>query len=104
MYGEQMTMGAAAPLKWMGWLWRSSRRFVGWWASLFLLLGSTTTCPCCGQQGCPGGWASAGVLGAFFAGMISLVRRIRNGFRHPKAEACHECIRSDEAHREHSSQ
>ncbi|MBS3735494.1 MAG: hypothetical protein GVY16_05410 [Planctomycetes bacterium] len=52
----------------LGKLWRILARFGLWWAGLFGLIG-TGNCPCCGQPGCPGGVAGAGLfatLAAFF--------------------------------------
>ena len=85
--------GSISMTRALGRLWRPSRGFLLWWASLFLLVGSTSTCPCCVQQGCPGGWASAGLLGGLVAAMISLAGRVRNIFRRSKTRAspCHEC-------------
>jgi hypothetical protein len=42
-------------------------RFFGWWLGFTGLYSMTGTCPVCGQQGCPVGLASAGIVGAFFA-------------------------------------
>lgn len=51
-------------------------RFVGWWFGFFALLGPLSTCPVCGQPGCPGGAASAGLLGGVLAALLWLPRRI----------------------------
>ncbi len=50
-------------------------RFLAWWGAMFAFLaGFGTTCPFCGQPGCPGGPASAGVLGGLFATGVFLTR------------------------------
>ena len=38
-------------------------RFFASWFSFFAILGSFSICPFCGQPGCPGGAADAGILG-----------------------------------------
>jgi hypothetical protein len=50
-------------------------RFSGWavgFAGLFAMGG---TCPFCGQQGCPVGTASAGIIGLTFASLIQWGKR-----------------------------
>jgi len=42
-------------------------RFLGWWFGFTGLYSMFSTCPFCGQHGCPVGLASAGTMGAFFA-------------------------------------
>ena len=61
------------------WL-KPTLRFLAWWFSFFALLGPRSVCPICGQAGCPGGTASAGVFGGLFAALISIPRWIRNLF------------------------
>jgi hypothetical protein len=57
--------------------WRGPiTRFVKWWASLFVLLGPLSVCPFCGQPGCGGGLAGAGVLGALGAALTFVPRRL----------------------------
>ena len=62
-----------------GWV-KHLLRFFGWWFGFFALLGPLSVCPICGQSGCPGGAASAGVLGGIFAVLVSVPRWIRNVF------------------------
>lgn len=64
----------------LGRIGRSIRDFLMWWASPFLL-GATSTCPCCGQPSCAGGIASAGLLGAVAAAMLTLPKWIRARLR-----------------------
>ena len=73
---------SAAPSFWgrVGWL-RPIARFAAWWFGLFALLGPLSVCPVCGQSGCPGGAASAGILGGIMAAFISGLSRIRNFVR-----------------------
>lgn len=59
------------------WL-RPIARFAAWWFSLFALLGPLSVCPVCGQSGCPGGAASAGILGGIMAAFISGLRWVRD--------------------------
>jgi len=42
-------------------------RFFGWWLGFTGLYAMFAVCPFCGQQGCPVGVSSAGVVGGFFA-------------------------------------
>ncbi len=42
-------------------------RFFGWWLGFSGLYAMFAVCPFCGQQGCPVGAGSAGVVGGFFA-------------------------------------
>jgi len=54
--------------------WRLPRpltRFLGWWASVFALLGPFSVCPFCGQPGCGIGAGAAGVLGGFVAALMT---------------------------------
>jgi hypothetical protein len=55
----------------LGKLWRILVRFGLWWAGLFGLIG-TGNCPCCGQPGCPGGAAGAGLFAAIAAGLLAV--------------------------------
>ena len=50
-------------------------RFMLWWFGMFALLGPLSTCPVCGQPGCGGGMASAGILGGLAAAAPWLPRR-----------------------------
>ena len=50
-------------------------RFFAWWAGVFVFFCSLTVCPFCGQVGCIGGAASAGVFGGLAAFFVSLMRR-----------------------------
>jgi len=60
---------------------RSVWRFFAWWGTLFAFFASVgTTCPFCGQQGCPGGPASAGFLGGVVAAAMFLPRRLGGRF------------------------
>ena len=55
-------------------------RFFAWWAGVFVFFCSLTVCPFCGQVGCVGGAASAGVFGGLAAFFVSLMRRgLRSG-------------------------
>jgi hypothetical protein len=45
--------------------------FLGWWLGFSALLGPLSVCPACGQAGCPGGAASAGVLGGLLAVLLA---------------------------------
>lgn len=74
---------APSPTGRVGWL-RPIARFAAWWFSLFALLGLLSVCPVCGQSGCPGGAASAGILGGLMAAFISGLRWIRDLVRRHK--------------------
>jgi hypothetical protein len=50
-------------------------RFFAWWAGVFVFFAAMTVCPFCGQVGCIGGAASAGLFGGAGAFLISLMRR-----------------------------
>ncbi len=67
-----------------GWL-QPLVRFAAWWFSLFALLGPLSVCPVCGQSGCPGGAASAGILGGVMAAFISALRWICDSVRHRRS-------------------
>jgi len=56
-------------------------RFLAWWFSFFALLGPLSACPVCGQPGCPGGAASAGILGGLLAMLTFIPGRLRRLFR-----------------------
>lgn len=60
-------------------------RFLGWWAGLFAFLAAFSVCPFCGQPGCAGGPAFAGVLGGISAFFLSALRL---GRRRQKAPRC----------------
>jgi len=49
-------------------------RFLGWWASMFALLGPLSVCPFCGQPGCGVGTAAAGVMGGIVATLMTVPR------------------------------
>jgi len=51
-------------------------KFMIWWFGMFALLGPLSTCPVCGQPGCAGGMASAGILGGLAAAALRLPRRL----------------------------
>jgi hypothetical protein len=55
----------------LGKLWRILVRLGLWLAGLFGLIG-TGNCPCCGQPGCPGGAAGAGLFAALAAGLLAM--------------------------------
>jgi hypothetical protein len=57
---------------------RSLLRFFGWWFGMFALLGPSSACPFCGQPGCVGGAASAGVFAGMIAAIITAGRWIRH--------------------------
>lgn len=46
-------------------------RFFGWWAGMFAFLAAFSVCPFCGQAGCAGGPAFAGLLGGISAFFMS---------------------------------
>jgi hypothetical protein len=50
-------------------------RFVAWWAGLFAFLTAFSVCPFCGQTGCAGGSAFAGLLGGISAFVLSMLWR-----------------------------
>ena len=64
-----------SPRRW--WLPGPITRFLGWWASVFALVGPFSICPFCGQPGCGMGAATAGVLGAFVATLMTIPRYLR---------------------------
>lgn len=37
-----------------------------WWFMITAIYSVSSTCPCCGKQGCPGGIGTAAVVGAIF--------------------------------------
>ncbi len=59
-------------------------RFFGWWLGFSGLYAMFAVCPFCGQQGCPVGAGSAGIVGGFFALLIqngkSFLRLITHKF------------------------
>lgn len=69
-------------------LWGGTARFCVWWFGLFAAMGSFSTCPCCGQQGCGVGMAGAGLMGGLAAGVIALARRI-TGFSRARFDTNH---------------
>ena len=60
-------------------------RFLAWWAGLFAFLTAFSVCPFCGQPGCAGGPAFAGLLGGVSAFFLSVLRR---GTGRQKAPHC----------------
>jgi hypothetical protein len=46
-------------------------RFLTWWLIFAGIYASSSVCPFCGQPGCPVGAGSAGLVGGFFALVIS---------------------------------
>ena len=56
-------------------------RFLAWWFSFFALLGHLSTCPVCGQPGCAGGVAGAGIFGGVAAALLWIPRQIIRSFR-----------------------
>jgi hypothetical protein len=50
-------------------------RFSGWAAGFAGLFAMGGTCPFCGQQGCPVGTASAGIVGLTFASLMQWGKR-----------------------------
>lgn len=59
-------------------------RFCGWWAGMFAFFAAFSVCPFCGQAGCAGGPASAGLLGAVSAFFLSVLRLGRRRPRVPR--------------------
>jgi hypothetical protein len=55
-------------------LWPPLGRFLAWWAGLFAFLSAFSVCPICGQPGCVGGPAAAGILGGVSAFVLSMLR------------------------------
>lgn len=81
MQDDAIARAKSEPRKrWPAWL-RPLGRFVGWWFSFFALLGPLSTCPVCGQPGCAGGIAGAGILGGIIAGVMWLPRQVVRAFR-----------------------
>ena len=60
--------------------------FLAWWFAMFALLGPLSICPICGQAGCPGGAAGAGVSGGILAALISVPRWVRNVFKQRRSQ------------------
>jgi len=65
-------------------------RFFAWWFAFFTFLGPVSVCPICGQPGCAGGAAGAGVFGGVLAVSVSGLRGIRKVFR--KRRTCQEGV------------
>ena len=59
--------------------WRIARGFLLKWLAAFGFVAAFSTCPFCGQQGCPGGAASAGILGAVMAAIPTWLGIRRRG-------------------------
>jgi hypothetical protein len=57
-------------------------RFVAPWFGFSSLYAMGSVCPCCGQQGCPVGLASAGAVGAFFALCVQDWKRFFRFLKH----------------------
>jgi hypothetical protein len=54
---------------------------------MFAFLSAFTVCPFCGQPGCAGGPATAGVLGAVSALLLTVIRPWRRRHRHAHTRA-----------------
>jgi len=78
---------AALGSRWPRWL-KPVARFLTWWLGFFALLGAFSVCPFCGQAGCPGGPASAGLIGGIAAGVMWLPRQIVRRVRHRRRSPC----------------
>ena len=78
---------AAGPqaVRWLRGRLRTVAGFLLKWLAASGFVATFSTCPFCGQQGCPGGAASAGVLGAVMAGVLTLFGIRRRGDVHGKA-------------------
>jgi len=87
------TSTATSSVTRVGWL-RPMARFAAWWFSLFALLGPLSVCPLCGQSGCPGGAASAGMLGGVMAAFISALHWICNSARR-RSRSGRRCTRKE---------
>lgn len=70
-------------------------RFFGWWAGLFAFLAAFSVCPFCGQPGCAGGPAFAGVLGGISAFFLSALRLGRRRPKTPRRGIAHDEDRAD---------
>lgn len=40
-----------------------------WWLMIAAVFAIFPTCPCCGRQGCPGGFAAGAILGGILVAM-----------------------------------
>jgi len=67
-----MSAGALRRLR----MWGGAARFFVRWFGMFAAMGSFSTCPCCGQQGCGVGMAGAGLMGGIASGIIACLRQI----------------------------
>jgi hypothetical protein len=66
-------------------VWWPLARFFGWWAGIFAFLSAFTVCPFCGQPGCVGGPATAGVLGSVSAFLLTVIRPLLRRRKHAHA-------------------
>ncbi len=62
-------------------------RFFGWWFGMTGMVASTSTCPCCGQQGCPIAPAAAALLGGLAAGLMTIGSQLSRSGRKASPEA-----------------
>lgn len=46
-------------------------RFFTWWLVFAGIYASSSVCPCCGRVGCPVGGVGAGLMGGFFALVVT---------------------------------
>lgn len=70
-------------------------RFFGWWAGLFAFLAAFSVCPFCGQPGCAGGPAFAGLAGGVSALFLSFMRLGRRRRKAPPCGTPHSQHRAD---------
>ncbi len=47
-----------------------------WWFMITAIYSVSSTCPCCGKQGCPGGIGAAAVVGAIFVFVKRLLTEV----------------------------
>ena len=60
-------------------------QFIGWSVGFTGLYAASTTCPCCGQVGCPVGVGTVGIMGGLTAAVVSCFRwRRRKRNEEPK--------------------
>jgi hypothetical protein len=56
-------------------------RFSGWAVGFAGLFAMGSACPFCGQQGCPVGTASAGIIGLTFASVVQWGKRLLSAIK-----------------------